>query len=70
MLRDFEKVDSKYKFVVIASQRSEQIVDGAKQKVDSFSNKPTIIAQQEVLEGLVDYYHEDEKPEEKDEEEE
>lgn len=62
MIKDSKNFDCKYKFVVIASQRSEQLVDGARQKIESFSNKPTIVAQQEVLAGLVDYYHEDENP--------
>ena len=62
MIKNFEDIDSKYKFVVIASQRSEQLVDGARQKVESPSIKPTIVAQEEVLEGLIDFYHEDEKP--------
>lgn len=67
MIRNFEKLDSKYKFVVIASQRSEQLVDGARQKVESPSRKATIIAQEEVLKGLVDFYHEDENPPEEEE---
>jgi DNA-directed RNA polymerase subunit omega len=67
MVKNFESVDSKYKFVVIASQRSEQLVDGAKQKVESSSRKPTVVAQEEVLEGLIPFYHEDENPPEEEE---
>lgn len=69
MIRNFEKIDSKYKFVVLASQRSEQLVEGARQKVDINSKKPTVVAQQEVLEGLVGFYHEDENPPEEEENE-
>ncbi len=70
MIKNYEEVDSKYKFVVIASQRSEQLVDGAKQKVESLSRKPTIVAQEEVLEGLINFFHEDENPPEGEEEKE
>jgi DNA-directed RNA polymerase subunit omega len=42
-------VDSKFRFIVVAAQRSKQIQAGAKPRVDVRSRKPTRIAMQEVL---------------------
>jgi len=61
MPRVFENVDSKYKFIVLASERSRQLIDGARPKVESSSKKPTIIAIDEVLAGVIEYYYEDKK---------
>ena len=54
MFRIPENVDNKYRFVMIAALRAEQLQCGAVPRVDSESLKTTIIALQEVAEGLVD----------------
>src|SRR5437762_1050798 len=39
-----EKIDSKFRFVLLASKRAEQMVRGARPKVESVSRKPTRVA--------------------------
>jgi len=61
MARVYENLDSKYKFVVLASGRSKQLIDGARPKIQSSSKKATIIAMEEVLAGLIESYNIDDK---------
>jgi DNA-directed RNA polymerase omega subunit len=50
-----EDLDSKYAFVTLASKRAEQLQSGALAKVaEGKPRKVTVVAQQEVAEGLVD----------------
>ncbi len=44
-----EKIDSKFRFVLLASTRAEQIMRGAMPKVDMPAAKPTRAAMEEVL---------------------
>lgn len=48
-------VDSKFRFIVVAAQRSKQIQQGAKARVDVKSRKPTRVAMQEVLNNAVSW---------------
>ena len=48
-----ENIKSKYTFVTLAAKRAEQLQMGAVPRVDTLSRKVTIIAQEEVAEGLV-----------------
>jgi DNA-directed RNA polymerase subunit omega len=48
-----KKLDSKFRLVLIAARRAEQIVSGAQPKTKSDHSKPTYIALQEVNEDLV-----------------
>lgn len=48
-----ENLDSKYRFVILSALRAEQLQVGAIPRVRAISRKPTVIAQQEVAEGLV-----------------
>ncbi|MEO8503692.1 MAG: DNA-directed RNA polymerase subunit omega [Acidobacteriota bacterium] len=48
-----EKIDSKFRFVLLASRRAEQMVRGARPRVDIASRKPTRVAMTEVLEDRV-----------------
>ena len=48
-----ENVKSKYAFVTLAAKRAEQLQMGAVPRVETVSSKVTIIAQEEVAEGLV-----------------
>ena len=42
-------VDSKFRFITVASQRAKQLQNGAKPRVEARSRKPTRVAMQEVL---------------------
>lgn len=54
MFRIPEDVQNKYRFVMIAALRAEQLQCGALPRVDSESLKSTVVALQEVAEGHVD----------------
>lgn len=54
-MQTYGKVDSKFRFVILASKRAKQILKGAKVKIRSKSKNPIRIAQIEVKAGLVDY---------------
>ena len=49
-----ENVESKYRFVMLSALRAEQLQLGAIPRVDSMSTKATVVAQEEVAEGLVE----------------
>ncbi len=44
-----EKIDSKFRFVLLASTRAEQIMRGAQSKVEQPGAKHTRLAQEEIL---------------------
>ena len=48
-----EKIDSKFRFVLLASQRAEQMMRGAQPKVDKPDAKQTRVAMHEILEDAV-----------------
>jgi DNA-directed RNA polymerase omega subunit len=48
-----EEVKNKYEFVTLAAKRAEQLQIGALARVDSASNKVTVVAQAEVAGGHV-----------------
>lgn len=54
-MNDFESIDSKYRFVIIASKRAKEILKGAKPRIKSKSKNAIRIAQSEVKLGLVDF---------------
>jgi DNA-directed RNA polymerase omega subunit len=54
-LDHFGKVDSKFRFVILASKRAKQLLRGAKPRVKSKSRNPIRLAQQEIREGAVDF---------------
>lgn len=53
--KTYGNVDSKFKFVIIASKRAKELLKGAKPKVKSKAKSLIRIAQEEVREGLIDY---------------
>jgi DNA-directed RNA polymerase omega subunit len=60
-----ERVDSKYRFVLLASKRAEQIVSGAPPKQDRTPAKPTRLGMSEIAAELVEWdYGPAEAPEE------
>jgi DNA-directed RNA polymerase omega subunit len=54
-VQTYGKVDSKFRFVILASKRAKQLLRGAKAKVRTKTKNPIRIAQIEVKEGLIDY---------------
>ena len=48
-----EKIDSKFRFVLLAAERAEQMLRGAKPKVDMGELKSTRIALMEISNDLV-----------------
>lgn len=54
-MKTFGNVDSKYRFVIIASKRAKELLKGAKPRIRTKSKNPIRIAQSEVKMGLVDF---------------
>ena len=54
MERNPEDVDSKFRYVLVAAKRAEQLMHGARAKTDETS-KPTVQAMHEVTTGLVEW---------------
>lgn len=51
-----EDLESKYRFVTIASKRAEQLQSGAPPRVQAKQRKYTVVAQEEVAEGLIEMF--------------
>jgi DNA-directed RNA polymerase subunit K/omega len=70
-LKNYGDIDSKFRYVILASLRAKQLLKGSKPRIRSKSKNLIRIAQEEVKKGLVDYTiiqpKEDELPESKDE---
>jgi len=54
-LERYGDLDSKFRFVILASKRAKQLLQGAKPKIRTKSKNLIRIAQAEVRAGLVDY---------------
>lgn len=54
---DPPEIDSKYRLIILAAQRSKQLQRGANSRtdIDIRTNKPTRIALRELREGLVNF---------------
>jgi DNA-directed RNA polymerase subunit K/omega len=50
-----EDFDSIFRYIVVVSQRAEQIINGAKPRAESRFNKPTLKARDDVDAGEVDW---------------
>ena len=48
------QVMSKYRFVMLAALRAEQLQAGALPRIDSDTRKATVLAQEEVAAGVVE----------------
>ena len=48
-----ERIDSKYRYVLLASNRAEQLVEGAQPRREGGQDKPTIAGMAEISEDLV-----------------
>jgi DNA-directed RNA polymerase subunit omega len=56
-------VDSKFRFITVAAQRAKQLQSGAKPRVDTRSRKPTRVAVEETIAGVVSWEVRDKLPE-------
>lgn len=54
-MQTYGKLDSKFRFIIVASKRAKQLLKGAKVKVRSKSRNPIRLAQLEVKAGLIDF---------------
>jgi len=50
-----ENIDSKFRMVLLAARRAEQLMRGARPKVETSSRKPTVVAMKEISKGVVDW---------------
>ncbi len=63
-MKTYSDFDSKFRFVIVAAKRAKQLLKGSKPKLESKSKNLIRIAQEEVLQGLVEYRIIDSPPEE------
>jgi len=54
-LKPSNEIDSKFRFVILASKRAKQLLRGAKPKIKTKSRNLIRIAQDEVHRGLIDF---------------
>lgn len=48
-------IDSKFRLVLLAAKRAEQIIQGSSPKLKSTHSKPTYIALEEIQKNAIDY---------------
>jgi DNA-directed RNA polymerase subunit K/omega len=59
-----EKIDSKYRYVLLASMRAEQLINGAAARTEVASPKQTRLGMQEITEDVIGWgYGPAEEPE-------
>jgi len=54
-LNSYGNIDSKFRFVILASKRAKQLLKGAKAKIKTKSKNPIRLAQAEVRSGVIEY---------------
>lgn len=54
-MKAYGDLDSKFRFVILASKRAKQLLDGAKPKIKTKSKNLIQVAQKEVKQRLIDY---------------
>ncbi len=54
-MKSYGDIDSKFRFVIVATKRAKELLGGAKPKIKSKSKNPIRIAQNEVSQGLIDF---------------
>lgn len=50
-----ETIDSKFRYVLVVAERAEQLMRGARAKIEISGAKPTRVAQEEIERELVDW---------------
>lgn len=51
-----DTIDTRFRLVIIASQRTKQLMQGAKPLIETKAKKPTTIALDEVLTGKLEFF--------------
>ena len=54
-MKEYGDIDSKFRYVILASKRAKQLLKGAKPKIKSKSKNLIRVAQQEVKRGMVEF---------------
>lgn len=54
-MKTYGDLDSKFRFVILASKRAKALLHGAKSRIKSRSKNPIRIAQEEVRSGSIEY---------------
>lgn len=54
-MKAYSDIDSKFRYVILASKRAKQLLRGAKPKIKSKSKNLICVAQEEVKRGLVEF---------------
>lgn len=71
-MKNYGDIDSKFRYVILASLRAKQLLKGAKPRIKSKSKNLIRVAQEEVRQGQIEYTiiqsKEDELPESSEEE--
>jgi len=55
LVKEYGGIDSKFRYVVLASLRAKELLRGAKPKIKSKSKNLIRVAQEEVKSGIIDY---------------
>jgi DNA-directed RNA polymerase subunit omega len=55
MYRIPERIDSTFRYVLLAAKRAEQLMRGARPKIEMIPTKPARIAMREVTEELISW---------------
>jgi DNA-directed RNA polymerase omega subunit len=50
-----DRIDSKFRYVLLSSARAEQLMRGARSKVEAVSGKQTSVAMREITEDRVEW---------------
>jgi DNA-directed RNA polymerase subunit omega len=50
-----ERIDSTFRYILIAARRAEQLTRGARPRVDIGPSKPSRIALREVMDNLIEW---------------
>lgn len=53
---DLERIDSRYRLVIVASQRARQLMEGNHPRVSTRYKKATTVALEEFLEDQLEFY--------------
>ena len=51
-----DSIDTRFRLVIIASQRTKQLMQGAKPLIETKAKKPTTIALEDVLVGRLEFF--------------
>lgn len=64
-----DKIDSKFRYVLLSATRAEQLINGAPAKVELAGEKPSRVGMEEILQDKVDWaYGPPQEPEASEEE--